>query len=392
MVSRHLHGYSVRVGFVLFDEVWTGGVHYLFNLISSLMELPGSPIKPVLLVGPDISQQTLAKFQLLTGLPAVKCDHALVAESRRPFMPLIQSRAEALERLLVKEKVEVLFHHGLLVGSRFNIPTLGWIPDFQHRRLPQMFGPLRYLRRELFFQLLIDQSTHLMVSSVNARRDCEDLYARTRGKVTPVNFAVRPLNPALAPTLAELRERYQLPGRYFFLPNQVWRHKNHLVAIEAMLQMPEGPVIVATGSLHDQRDPRHPAKVRSLIRQHGLETRFRMLGQIPHEDVLGLMLASQALLNPSMFEGWSTVVEEAKAYGIPMVLSDLAVHREQAPPGTLFFDPLDPSGLAKILQSAWKDHSPKPDPFTAIAAYETCRRAFAVSFFALISGCVQDLK
>jgi glycosyltransferase involved in cell wall biosynthesis len=42
------------------------------------------------------------------------------------------------------------------------------------------------------------------------------------------------------------------------------------------------------------------------------------------------MRASTALINPSLFEGWSTTVEEAKSTGTPMILSDLGVHREQA--------------------------------------------------------------
>ena len=42
------------------------------------------------------------------------------------------------------------------------------------------------------------------------------------------------------------------------------------------------------------------------------------------------MCASVALLNPSHFEGWSTTVEEARALGVPMLLSDLDVHLEQA--------------------------------------------------------------
>ena len=38
---------------------------------------------------------------------------------------------------------------------------------------------------------------------------------------------------------------------------------------------------------------------------------------------------ASALINPSRSEGWSTTVEEAKSFGVPMILSDIDVHREQ---------------------------------------------------------------
>lgn len=33
-------------------------------------------------------------------------------------------------------------------------------------------------------------------------------------------------------------------------------------------------------------------------------------------------------VNPSFYEGWSTTVEEAKSIGVPLLLSDIPVHRE----------------------------------------------------------------
>ncbi|MER8775718.1 hypothetical protein NKH79_13690 [Mesorhizobium sp. M0977] len=63
---------------------------------------------------------------------------------------------------------------------------------------------------------------------------------------------------------------------------------------------------------------------------------FRHLGLVPYEDVFGLNAASDALINPSLFEGWSTTVEEAKALGTRMLLSDISLHREQAPNATFF--------------------------------------------------------
>ena len=61
------------------------------------------------------------------------------------------------------------------------------------------------------------------------------------------------------------------------------------------------------------------------------------------------MIHSAAVINPSLFEGWSTTVEEAKALDLNIILSDIPVHREQNPDRSIFFNARDPEQLAVIL-------------------------------------------
>ena len=69
-----------------------------------------------------------------------------------------------------------------------------------------------------------------------------------------------------------------------------------------------------------------------------------------------------AVIQPSLFEGWSTVVEDARALGKTMALSDISVHREQGPPHSAYFDPHAPEELAALMRQWWTDAPPGPDP------------------------------
>ena len=60
------------------------------------------------------------------------------------------------------------------------------------------------------------------------------------------------------------------------------------------------------------------------------------------------MRASIAVINPSLIEGWSTTVEEAKSLGVPLILSDIPVHREQNQE-VMFFDPRSARSLAETM-------------------------------------------
>ena len=77
-----------------------------------------------------------------------------------------------------------------------------------------------------------------------------------------------------------------------------------------------------------------------------------MLGQIPFEHLGGLLRDAIALINPSKFEGWSTSVEEAKSAGKHVILSDIPVHKEQAPERGSYFSPDDPEQLAQLMADA----------------------------------------
>jgi hypothetical protein len=55
------------------------------------------------------------------------------------------------------------------------------------------------------------------------------------------------------------------------------------------------------------------------------------------------------------------VVEDARALGKRLLLSDIPVHREQNPDGALYFDPHAPEQLADLLQLAWNHWPAGPD-------------------------------
>jgi glycosyltransferase involved in cell wall biosynthesis len=78
-------------------------------------------------------------------------------------------------------------------------------------------------------------------------------------------------------------------------------------------------------------------------------------------DQIQLMRRSLGVIQPSLFEGWNTVVEEARCLAKPIILSDIAVHREQNPPQSIFFPPNSPETLEGILDEWWNRFAPGPN-------------------------------
>ncbi|TIP85862.1 MAG: glycosyltransferase family 4 protein [Mesorhizobium sp.] len=121
-------------------------------------------------------------------------------------------------------------------------------------------------------------------------------------------------------------------------------------------------------------------------KQSAMTARLVFLGLIPYNDVVALIGAADYLLNPSHFEGWSTTVEEAKALGTPMLLSDIPLHREQAPE-SLFFAPDSAEALAqRLLEAAQRPRLARDSVAMLQGRQQMRRRDYAAALLALFEN------
>ncbi len=385
----------MRVGFTMIGGGrGTGIYNYLLNLLAVLCANPTANATPILFVGTDVAEHDLAPFAALRGLEIARSEcFDRSRQGRSLLASLLLGADRSARRMFERHRIDVLFESARFYGWRLRFPVIAWIPDFQHRVLPHMFTRAGYWRRELGFRAQIAAGRVIMLSSDDARRACERFYPKARGRTRTVRFAVP---PGPAPTWPEARaiaDSYGLPARFFFMPNQLSKHKNHLLVIEALALLRGRGVsicIAASGKQLDERHPEHfPAVVRAL-EAAGLAGNLRLLGLIPYEDLAALMKASMAVLNPSLFEGWSTPVEEARSLGVPLVLSDLDVHQEQAGEQAVYFDRHSAASLADALQSV-EPLAPGSAEQRAVAARRDADervRRFSAEFGHLASDCV----
>ncbi|KRQ98347.1 glycosyltransferase family 4 protein [Bradyrhizobium valentinum] len=370
-------GSPIRLAFTMISrQSWAGGYNYQRNLFAALRQHCPGAITPVVFAG---ERDDFSDLEALGRIPDVEIlqSSAFDRGAFRSIAPICFGQDFAAASAFRRKQIDAVFESARFFGWSTNYPSIAWIPDMQHLALPHLFSARARWRRDIGFRLQIISGRTIMLSSESAERDCLKSYPNAKGRTAVVKFASEPAPELLRADPAEVARKYALPPNYFYLPNQFWRHKNHQVVIDALallLESGKRTVVVASGA-PNPNEPQYVDKIMKQVVERGLDRAFRYVGMIPLAEVYALLRTSAALINPSRFEGWSTTVEEAKSFGVPMVLSDIDVHREQADSNAVYFDVNDPSSLANHLAKVLQNSEPAlirnllPDVNTRVAAF-----------------------
>ncbi|WP_152414745.1 glycosyltransferase family 1 protein [Blastomonas sp. AAP53] len=369
-------------------EKWTGGVNYLFNMAQAVRQHDASTAFQVFISAHNVAGYRDRATATCGVAPMVLEETSKITVAKA----LVGIHDQSVIQTFRQAGVDVYFEASGYIGPSPGVPVISWLPDFQHRHLPGLFSKKAWWLREVRFRRIIQSRAHIMLSSEDAYNDLLNFYGKPQGQVHVVPFAVLPPKGATWDSGEQVRIELGLPERFIFLPNQFWLHKNHGLIVHALAQMGDAaPCIAASGSGKDDRAPGHFDHLLQRIASHGLESKFRILGAIPFSSVLALNARADALINPSLFEGWSTTVEEAKALGTPLVLSNLDVHREQAGDRALYFDPHSPQSCAEALarvepRPRWQPGETLKDGAGALSSFEAFGQ-LASNVFSKVRSC-----
>jgi glycosyltransferase involved in cell wall biosynthesis len=347
----------IRVAFLLgaLDQGWLGGINYYRGLIYALSSLPDRRIQPVIVTGSQPSAaliEAIGDVELLrTPLLDKHSASWLMAKGWRTLF----GTDPMLEGYLHRHGISVV-SHAPYIGRTKQLLTIGWIPDFQYKYLPDFFPQHELKLRESNNRKICRNSDAVIASSHAARRDLLEFAPNLNPEQALVlQFTSGIRRGQRIPSLETLREKYRFGDKYFLLPNQFWMHKNHKLVFDSLKLLKaqsEKIEILLTGNDRDIKNPGFFDELMAYAEANGVRDDVRLLGITPYEDLLGLMAHSIALVNPSLFEGWSSTVEEGKALGKRLILSDIPVHREQSEDAA-FFAPGDADALAQHLKAAW---------------------------------------
>lgn len=361
-----------------YDESWIAGGYYIQNLVASFRLLDTADQPEVCILAHTKQSFDFirdgSQYERLTWLPPVR-----LSDVDGGIFPKIRRIGRLVPSFLKRKPIfDVIFPFPIDTTLQ---QTVCWIPDFQEKHLPHFFSKEELAYRQQQHEYYIDKFHHILFSSEAARTDFHTFYPDAKNRTHVVHFAVFP-PPRPALLASDILKKYGLPKRFFYCPNQFWVHKNHITVIEAIAQLAENGVRVSvafSGKEHDHRSPQHAESLRQMARDRGVADLIHFLGFLPRDEQMVLFDTAIAIVQPSLFEGWSTVIEDAKTVSQYVIASALPANMEQISVNAEFFDPTKPQELASKLR-----HYVDQDPRRIPVDYSEAQCRFARDFMRVV--------
>lgn len=383
-------GERLKIGLIFsYNEQWIAGSYYVMNLIQALkgVDEQNKPIITVISTDKDYQKLLELDYPYISLFqPQVTHTTSLlkrfINKGYRLFFKKNLFGLKNYYNQLTKKEVSYVFpvssemkYYDNFISK--DIRRVYWIPDFQEKYYPEYFSKEDIESRNRFQRKVVANQNLIVFSSNNALNDFNKYYPENKCTKHVYQFSV--FHPDICSINTNtILDKYNIRSKYFYCPNQFWQHKNHLLVLEALkniLKINKDIVVVFSGKESDVRNEKHIDRIKSFVENHKLSNNIKFLGFIPREDQIIILRNAVAVIQPSLFEGWSTVVEDCKLQNQYIILSNLPVHQEQIQENVSFFNPKDEVELGSIMNNLW--HSP---PQKKDLNYESRRNAISEDF------------
>lgn len=220
-----------------------------------------------------------------------------------------------------------------------DIPYIFTLWDVGHRTNPE-FPEVRCSRdewthRETLCQRMLSQASFVVVGNNTGAAETREFFGLSRERVVPIPFP----NPDFS-QIDETLPKWTPDRPFFFYPAQFWPHKNHATLLHALAWLSASgkpvPDLVLVGS-----DKGNLAYLKSMAASLQVADRVHFAGFVPCGELKALYRKAVALVFPSLLGPNNLPPQEAASLDCPIILSDLAGHREQLVDGAIYAAPLD---------------------------------------------------
>lgn len=253
-----------------------------------------------------------------------------------------------------------LYHAMAFVAPRFvSCPMVVTVYDLSFIRYPQVLSGARRSYLQLFTRSTCERAARVIAISESTANDLVELMGIPREKI---DVAVPGISNDFCPLppdeVEAFRQRNNLPERFLFFLGTLEPRKNLPMLLRAYAQLPKSDreavhLILGGGKgwMYDE--------IFATIERHELADTVHVPGFVDAEALVWWYNAAEALVYPTLFEGFGIPIVEAMACGTPVIASNTSSLPEAAGEAGVLLPPDDESAwtqaLSRIIHDAeWR--------------------------------------
>jgi glycosyltransferase involved in cell wall biosynthesis len=298
------------------------------------------------------------RFGALASRPLAQAGAALAtpmlsAPSRGRRLIWMQTQAPGVLR---RARPAVAHFTNMVAPLRAPCPIVLTIHDASLVRHPELHSLRHWLAVRPLLPLMARRADAVITVSHSARADIVSILGVQPDRVHVVYNAppahYQPVRDVAA--LKIIRDRYALPERFFLFVGTLEPRKNALALIEAIaIARKADPNIdlVMVGPLGWKY---HSTLAR--IDGLGLGQAILRLGYVTDPDLSAIYSLCDAVVYPSVYEGFGFPIVEGMACGAPVITTNASAMREIAADAAILVEPGSPQALARAMLEVRGNH------------------------------------
>ena len=246
----------------------------------------------------------------------------------------------------VKEKANVFFSPDGFIPLGMGIPKVSMVHDVAYLRYPEHLQPRIRAFYKKWMPRYLAYTDHIITVSEFSKSELIAGYNIHPDKISVVHNGVtetyKPLNNEQK---RFMRERYAKGHPFFLYLGAIHPRKNVLTLVRAFEKFksdhPSDHQLVLAG-----RASWHTEDVFKSISQSPCKASIHLPGYIPTAEATMLVGSAEAMIYPSLYEGFGLPLVEAMSCGVPVICSNVSSLPEVAGNAALLFQPHDIIELA----------------------------------------------
>ncbi len=344
-----------RIGLILTGNYnWAGGLYYVANIIKSQLLLEENLRPQIVVFINNATPKEITDELVHRNVQFVNLNQVFILKKIWcKVLGKTLNRNVFLEKIINEHNLNFVYPFIEYQSDlkKVNCDIYYWIYDFQHKFMPELFSEEEINKRDTNFKAMALNAGHIIVSSNTAKTHFYNFFPNSKAKIHVLRFTSI-IDHSLIQDKITLATKYDFSKPYFMVCNQFWAHKNHIIVLEAIKKLvtkSRNFKVYFSGKQHDPRNIDYVASLKNFISDNDLQSNIVFTGFIDRYEQLGLMKNAIAIIQPSKFEGWSTVVEDSKCLNKKLLVSSIDIHKEQVSDNAHFFDVNNAQALSDLM-------------------------------------------
>lgn len=226
-------------------------------------------------------------------------------------------------------------------------------------------NPLIYCIKHFFFKLILHSQIENAVSIITPTETVKNQIVRVYG--SHLKDKIVPLHEGVGYELAQTKENESLKSRYqkpfFIYVGNFYPHKNVKRLVEAFAGIKAGCQLILIGPLDY-----FASSTLQYIKQFKMEDRIVIVDNATTPDLVFFYKHAQALIHPSLSEGFGLPIIEAAYFNLPIIASNIPVFQELLKGRYVSFNPHDTADMQNKIAN-FISHPSKSDYGSILELY-----------------------